>query len=135
MASLLNFDDVGLYSGRLIHCTWIGWDPSQLATGPNQHSSDTFFLKGILATPSGWYTFFNSLAGEREIPLCLRTHREHFSPCGKPIEFRLRRDLGQRPQDVTNFFKKGILMTPSRQYTFSNSFAAVEKEISLCVFH
>jgi len=26
-------------------------------------------------------------------------------------------------------------MTPSRQYTFSNSFAAVEKEISLCVFH
>jgi hypothetical protein len=92
------------YSGRLIHCTWIGWDPSQLATGPNQPSSDTFFLKGILATPSGWYTFFNSLAGEREIPLCLRTHREHFSPCGKPIEFRLRRDLGQRPQDVTNFF-------------------------------
>jgi hypothetical protein len=34
------------------------------------------------------YTFFNSLAGEKEIPLCLRTHREHFCPGGKAIEFR-----------------------------------------------
>jgi hypothetical protein len=66
---------------------WLGYF-SQLATGLNQQSSDTFFLKGILAASPVY--FFNSLAGEREIPLCLRTHREHFCPGGKPIDVHLR---------------------------------------------
>jgi hypothetical protein len=65
---------------------WLGF--FQLATGIHQQSSDTFlfYKKGYWRRRQ--YTFFNSLAGEKEIPLCLRTHREQFCPGGKAIEFR-----------------------------------------------